>query len=136
MAKTPQSLFGHLQKFRKGAAEREMRKKLKRQRRGMTQEEFQVRYDAQHGMCLIGGHKMDPPGGKSGRNSPCLDHSHMTGLDRGVICSRHNLALGLFADSPQEMEAAIVYLSHYPNRVRGRRAHHRIVQYTLPGMLR
>ena len=136
MAGRPVSLLGQLRKFRKGAAEREMQKRLRRPRRGMTAEEFQSRYDAQQGRCLIGGHKMDPPGTKAGGNTPCLDHSHRTGLDRGVICSRHNIAIGLFHDSPEEMQAAIIYLSYYPNKIKGRRAHHRIVQYTLPGMLR
>ena len=130
------SLIGQLKIWRKGAAEREMKKKLKRQRRGMTPEAFQVRYDAQHGRCLIGGHKMDPIGLKKSGNTPCLDHSHITGLDRGVICMNHNAALGLFNDSPADLQAAIVYLSHYPSTRKGRLAHHRIVQYTSPGMLR
>lgn len=136
MARTPQSLLGHLQKFRKGAVEREMRKKLKRPRRGMTQEEFQLRYEAQQGRCLIGGHKMDTIGLKKSGNTPCLDHSHRTGLDRGIICMNHNAALGLFNDSPEDLQAAIVYLSHYPNKIKGRLTHHRIVQYPLPGMIR
>jgi hypothetical protein len=102
----------------------------------MTPAEFQARYDAQHGRCLIGGHQMDPIGAKHSGNTPCLDHSHKTGLDRGIICSNHNTALGLFQDSPDELQSAIIYLSHYPNKCKGRLAHHRIVQYTLPGMIR
>ena len=136
MSRQPESLAGHLRKWRRGAAEREHQKKLKRQRRGMTAAEFQSRYDAQHGRCLIGGHKMDPIGSPKGGNTPCLDHSHKTGLDRGVICSRHNIAIGLFWDSPEELQAAQIYLSHYPNTIKGRLSHHRIVQYTFPGMLR
>jgi hypothetical protein len=136
MARQSGSLIGQLQIWRKGAAEREMKAKLRRHRRGMTPEEFRSRYDAQQGRCLIGGHKMDPIGLKKSGNTPCLDHSHRTGLDRGIICTNHNAALGLFNDSPEDLQAAITYLSHYPNTRKGRLAHHRIVQYILPGMIR
>ena len=136
MARKPSSLLGHLRKWRKGAAERELKAKLRRPRRGMTSEEFQARYDAQHGRCLIGGHKMDSIGAPHSGNTPCLDHSHRTGLDRGIICGNHNTALGLFKDSPEDLQAAIIYLSHYPSTCKGRLSHHRIVQYTLPGMIR
>jgi recombination endonuclease VII len=136
MAHQPGSLLGQLRKYRRGSAEREILKHLRRPRRGMTPEEFQARYDAQQGRCLIGGHRMDPIGIKHSGNTPCLDHSHRTGLDRGIICSNHNTALGLFQDSSDDLQAAIIYLSHYPNKRKGRLTHHRIVQYTLPGMIR
>jgi len=40
-----------------------------------------------------------------------IDHCHETGVIRGVLCSSHNLALGLFRDDALHLERAIHYLS-------------------------
>ena len=40
-----------------------------------------------------------------------LDHCHDTGVIRGLLCNRCNMALGLFDDSPGRLEAAIRYLN-------------------------
>ena len=89
--------------------------KMKRSpRRGMSKDEFQIRYDAQGGRCPIGNHKMDPVGSGNGLNSPCFDHSHKTGLMRGIVCGGHNRGLGLFRDSPEELRAAADYLERQP----------------------
>ncbi len=34
----------------------------------------------------------------------------MTGKDRAILCSEHNRALGMFHDSPEELQAALEYL--------------------------
>lgn len=39
-----------------------------------------------------------------------LDHDHVTGKIRGVLCNVHNLALGKFQDNPEHLERAITYL--------------------------
>jgi hypothetical protein len=39
-----------------------------------------------------------------------VDHCHATGKVRGVLCRRHNLALGQVQDSIAELEALIAYL--------------------------
>ena len=39
-----------------------------------------------------------------------VDHNHTTGAVRGVLCSDCNVALGLFSDSVERLESAIVYL--------------------------
>ena len=39
-----------------------------------------------------------------------LDHDHATRKFRGLLCHRHNLALGLFHDSIGELQNAINYL--------------------------
>ncbi len=39
-----------------------------------------------------------------------VDHCHNTGRVRGVLCQRHNIAIGLFKDSIPDMVAAIEYL--------------------------
>ena len=76
----------------------------------MPASEFRAMYEKQNGLCLIGGHRMDPIGVSKGDNAPVLDHCHGAGKNRGVICSNHNTGLGMFHDSPIELLAALDYL--------------------------
>lgn len=39
-----------------------------------------------------------------------MDHDHVTGKFRGMLCSNHNLALGLFQDNTHDLQTAINYL--------------------------
>lgn len=51
------------------------------------------------------------------------DHDHQTGLSRGLLCQRCNMALGLFDDSGSILKNAIKYLQRYNtnDRMRHRR---------------
>ncbi len=49
-----------------------------------------------------------PPSGKGARLH--LDHCHLTGIFRGWLCHRCNMALGLFKDSSDLCVAAARYL--------------------------
>jgi len=42
-----------------------------------------------------------------------LDHDHTNGMIRGVLCSRCNLGLGYFKDSPQLLNNANYYLQKF-----------------------
>ena len=42
---------------------------------------------------------------------PSVDHSHATGVVRGILCRKCNAALGLLEDSPANLERALEYLS-------------------------
>lgn len=44
------------------------------------------------------------------KKGPVVDHSHVSGKFRGIICSNCNLGLGCFRDNPNFLEAAITYL--------------------------
>lgn len=43
-----------------------------------------------------------------------VDHAHDSGILRGVLCHKHNLALGLFSDNTAHLLAAIQYLENPP----------------------
>jgi len=44
-------------------------------------------------------------------DKPHVDHSHVTGVVRGLLCSTCNTGLGMLKDSPQILAEAIKYLS-------------------------
>ncbi len=44
------------------------------------------------------------------RRGVCIDHDHGTGLVRGLLCSKCNLALGHFRDDPANLERGAIYL--------------------------
>ena len=78
---------------------------------GLTAEEFEAQIARQNNLCPIGNH----PFGKRGKqgDSPCQDHDHESGENRMILCRNHNVALGLFNDSIEDMQAAIDYLKQY-----------------------
>ena len=44
------------------------------------------------------------------RNDHKLDHDHVTGMVRGVLCNKCNLGLGLLGDSIKDLTNAIKYI--------------------------
>jgi len=46
-------------------------------------------------------------------STACIDHDHVTGKIRGILCHHCNTGLGLFKDNPQILESAIVYLTSH-----------------------
>lgn len=70
----------------------------------LSLEEFEAMNEAQDGKCAICG-------------QPCpihsrlsVDHDHETGRVRGLLCSSHNVGLGMFGDDPDLLIAAAEYL--------------------------
>jgi hypothetical protein len=94
-----------------GKIDRGSAQKQTARRRGMTNEEFEDRIRSQGGRCPIGDHEFVGRG--LGRQSPARDHCHTTGKDRAILCSEHNRALGMFHDSPEELQAALAYLREW-----------------------
>ena len=47
--------------------------------------------------------------------SPCLDHDHVTGMVRAVVCSACNLALGHSMENPDRLRAIADYIEGWQN---------------------
>lgn len=62
----------------------------------------------QNGLCAICGGP--PVGGKKSNARLHVDHDHVTGAVRGLLCNRCNLGIGYFADDLGRLLAAIDYL--------------------------
>lgn len=54
---------------------------------------------------LVGIHKEN--------NSPVIDHNHITGEFRGILCHKCNRALGCFQDNIDILELAVLYLQKH-----------------------
>lgn len=73
-------------------------------RRGATQKMYDVLYEAQHGCCAI----CSEPEEKF--SWLCIDHDHVTGRVRGLLCPNCNRGLGLLGDSEHLLQKAKDYL--------------------------
>lgn len=76
---------------------------------GITPQEYDALYAAQQGRCKICG--VDEA--KASRGKLFVDHHHLTGAVRGLLCHHCNAGLGLFRDSPELLDAAKTYLAGY-----------------------
>jgi len=63
----------------------------------------------QNGVCAI-------CSGVSKNKSLAVDHNHVTGIVRGLLCDRCNRGLGNFQDSPKYFRRALEYLGTYGDR--------------------
>lgn len=71
---------------------------------GIDQAEVDRMFVEQNGACVICGNWLD-----QGRNTH-IDHNHVSGKVRGLLCGLCNKGLGLFKDSPDLLELASKYL--------------------------
>jgi hypothetical protein len=77
---------------------------------GITLAEYNKLLILQKGTCAICGSK------KSKRKSLgrlSVDHDHVTGRVRGLLCNECNLAIGYMADDPDRLVTAAFYVRRY-----------------------
>ena len=72
---------------------------------GLTETEYAALVAKHNGRCAVCG-SLDPL---------CIDHDHVTGMVRGLLCHHCNVGLGHFKDSPELIEKAIEYLCKNKN---------------------
>lgn len=57
--------------------------------------------------------RTDKPGGK--HNQWMVDHDHVTGVVRELLCKDCNIVLGLVEDSPEHLQRLIAYVAKHTN---------------------
>ena len=73
---------------------------------GVSREQYRAAYFGQDGMCAV---CRQPE--RTARNTLlAVDHDHVTGRFRGLLCSHCNRAIGLLQDDPKVIDAAARYI--------------------------
>lgn len=75
---------------------------------GITREEYNARATEQEDRCKL----CRRPAAEDRDGVLHVDHSHLTGNIRGLLCSQCNVALGLLQDSPALMRLAADYIEN------------------------
>jgi hypothetical protein len=79
---------------------------------GLTSEQFTAMLVAQGNRCAICGEPETAI--RRGRlRSLCVDHDHVTGAVRSLLCSRCNSAVGLMDDDPERLRIAAAYIDSH-----------------------
>jgi hypothetical protein len=81
-----------------------------REKYGISLEQYSKMINDQGNRCAICANPLENPGIGKG---PCIDHSHCTGLIRGILCRGCNSGLGNFKDNINNLKKAVIYLSKY-----------------------
>jgi len=76
---------------------------------GISIDEYQRLLSLQNGVCAICG---APPSGRF--KYLAVDHNHLTGEVRGLLCNSCNRALGLLKDDFSLLQAAVAYMKQTP----------------------
>jgi len=74
-------------------------------RYGITEEQYNEMFANQNGRCAI----------CYCAESLCVDHNHITGRIRGLLCQSCNKALGMFKEEIPTIQNAINYLTNWKN---------------------
>jgi Recombination endonuclease VII len=69
---------------------------------GISPEEFDAMLATQNGVCAICKRKSE--------KKLCVDHCHVTGVVRGLLCNKCNTGLGFYGDNPALLRTAAAYL--------------------------
>lgn len=103
--------------FNKRHPERKRRIRLKTEYE-MTPADYSAMLMDQGGGCAICGSREcqgdTTNGGKKKSASLHVDHCHVTGMIRGILCSACNSSIGLMRDSPELLRKAADYLERKP----------------------
>lgn len=86
---------------RKGWSARSYKNSKIKNQYGITLEVYEKMLEAQEGKCLVC---------EDALTVPHIDHCHVTGKVRGLLCKHCNTGLGHFKDNITNLERAILYL--------------------------
>jgi hypothetical protein len=89
-------------------------KQLKWQAYGVDAARYQEMLSEQGGVCAICGQREKTTGYASGKTKDlAVDHDHVTGAVRALLCSACNTAIGLFNDDEKLLAKAQTYLLYH-----------------------
>jgi hypothetical protein len=91
-------------------------KRLKSQY-GINLDIYDSMYTDQGGVCAICGQPETAKNQNAKVSDLSVDHCHATLVVRGLLCNRHNRAIGLFNDDPIMLRAAADYLERSKKKV-------------------
>jgi len=85
--------------------------RILRLRYNTTPEEVHQIFQNQHGLCAICGIEIVE------QSRSChVDHNHLTGKVRGLLCENCNHGLGQFKENPKILKSAIEYVGKHNGR--------------------
>jgi hypothetical protein len=93
-------------RWRRANPEKKRAQKL-RQDYGLTQEQFEAMLRMQGGACAIC---------QQSTSDYCVDHCHVTGRVRGILCRSCNAGIGQFRDNPKLFLDAADYVEEHGGR--------------------
>lgn len=80
---------------------------------GITAVQYDEMFEHQQGLCKIC-HKPETTKNTRGEiKKLAVDHDHVTGKVRSLLCAKCNQAIGLLDDSPDRLRAAALYLEEH-----------------------
>lgn len=88
-----------------------MRKYELKKQYGLTVEQYDILHEVQNGVCNIC-HNPD------NKRKLSVDHNHLTGKVRGLLCRTCNLAIGNIKEDVQIAENIIIYLKKHTDYVK------------------
>lgn len=98
------------EKMRREAKERywknpqEKRREQRRRKYGISDAEWTLLFEKQAGACAVC---------SRANEKLCVDHNHLTGEIRALLCRRCNLALGFLMDSASLVSSLLVYIKKH-----------------------
>jgi hypothetical protein len=78
---------------------------------GWSPEDYAKQHKLQDGKCAICGEKPEPLA--DGRSGLVVDHDHVSGKVRKLLCHWCNLGLGKFKDNPENLRKAASYIEEH-----------------------
>jgi Autographiviridae endonuclease VII len=78
------------------------RDKYMKRRYGISRADYDALFERQGGLCAICR--------KPSKQRLCVDHCHVTGMIRGLLCRKCNFGLGSLCDDQRALVAALAYL--------------------------
>ncbi|MCK5612564.1 endonuclease VII domain-containing protein [Candidatus Pacearchaeota archaeon] len=78
---------------------------------GIVIEEYNIMFESQGGVCLICGCSETVKRNDKIKNL-AVDHNHVTGKVRGLLCQKCNQALGLLGENPVVIKSLLEYITN------------------------